>query len=93
MTDQPGRTTGETMGRDQEPTEPGERDATQNEQARQEGAPASHDPSQPDTSSSGFGQSPDAAYGQREGQAEDETTNLGQEEIGEDDSEPVVTGG
>jgi hypothetical protein len=56
MTDQVNRTSGETMGTDQEPTEPGEHDGTQREQAN------------------------------------DESTNLGQEEIGED-SEPVVTGG
>ena len=77
MTDQPGRTSGETMGADQRPTEPGDQDATQQEQARREGAPATHDPSQPD--SDAFGQSPDAAYGQREDQAED--------------TETVVTGG
>ena len=56
MTDQVNRTSGETMGTDQEPTEAGEHDGTQREQAA------------------------------------DESTNLGQEEIGED-SEPVVTGG
>jgi hypothetical protein len=93
MTDQPGRTTGETMGSEQQPTEPGERDSTQVEQARREGAHATHDPSQPSTSSSGFGQNPDAAYGQREGQAEDGTTNLGQEQLGDEDTETVVTGG
>lgn len=93
MTDQPGRTTGETMGSDQQPTEAGEHDTTQRDQARRELAPATHDPSQPSTSSGGFGQSPDAAYGQREGQAEDGTTNLGQEQLGEEDTETVVTGG
>ena len=50
MTDQPGRTTGETLGTEQRPTEPGEHDSTQEEQARREGAPATHDPSRPDDS-------------------------------------------
>jgi hypothetical protein len=95
MSNDPGRTTGETHGTEQEPVEAGERDATQREQAANEGAPAEHDPSSPtQTTQDAYGQSPDAAYGQREGQAED-PTNLGQEEIGEEggDSEPVVTGG
>jgi len=60
------RTTGETQGADQEPTEAGQAD------------PAVRDP-QPDgpmdqsgdAATEEFGQSPDAAYGQREGQAED----------------------
>jgi len=60
------RTTGETHGADQEPTEAGQAD------------PAVRDP-QPDgpmdqsgdAANEEFGQSPDAAYGQREGQAED----------------------
>jgi hypothetical protein len=61
---------GETHGEDQEPIEAGERD------------PAARDPrpdgpmTQPidqDAASEEFGQSPDAAYGQREGQADPET--------------------
>ena len=36
MTDQVNRTSGETMGTDQEPTEPGEHDGTQREQAEDE---------------------------------------------------------
>lgn len=95
MTQQPGRATGETHGAEQEPVEAGERDATQREQAMNEGAPAHHDPATPTqgTQDQAYGQSPDAAYGQREGQAED-PTDLGQAEIGEsEDSEPVVTGG
>ena len=95
MSNDPGRATGETHGRQQEPVESGEHDGTQREQAADEGAPAEHDPSRPtQTTQDAYGQSPDAAYGQREGQADD-PTDLGQEEIGEEggDSEPVVTGG
>ena len=95
MTNQPGRATGETHGTEQEPVEAGERDTTQQEQAQSEGAPAEHDPATPtQRTQDAYGQSPDTAYGQREGQAED-PTDLGQSEIGEEDgdSEPVVTGG
>jgi hypothetical protein len=60
------RTTGETEGPEQEPTEAGEQD------------PAVRDP-RPDgpmrqggaAGNEQFGKSPDAAYGRREGQAED----------------------
>jgi len=60
------RTSGETQGADQEPTEAGHAD------------PAVRDP-QPDgpmdqhgdAANEEFGESPDAAYGQREGQAEE----------------------
>ena len=41
------RTTGETEGIEQEPTESGEHDATQREQAAKEGRPPITDPSQP----------------------------------------------
>ena len=67
MTD---RTQGETLGPDQEPTEAGDQD------------PAARDPrpdgpmTQPvdqEGASDEFGNSPDAAYGQREGQADSET--------------------
>jgi hypothetical protein len=63
MTDQVNRTSGETMGVDQEPTEPGQHDGTQREQAEHQRVAL-----------------------------DDESTNLGQEEIGED-SPAVVTGG
>ena len=60
------RTTGETHGADQEPAEAGEAD------------PAVRDPrpdgpmdQQGDAGNEEFGESPDAAYGQREGQAEE----------------------
>ena len=42
------RTTGETEGIEQEPTESGEHDATQREQAAKEGRPPISDPAQPD---------------------------------------------
>ena len=79
MSNDPGRTTGETHGTEQEPVEAGERDATQREQAANEHAPAEHDPSTPTQTTQDAGDS----------------TDLGQEEIGEEggDSEPVVTGG
>ena len=62
------RTTGETEGPEQEPTEAGDQD------------PAVRDP-RPDgpmnerteASNQDFGESPDAAYGQREGQAESDS--------------------
>ena len=41
------RTSGETEGVDQQPTEAGDSDATQREQADREGATPSHDPSKP----------------------------------------------
>jgi hypothetical protein len=64
------RAQGETLGPDQEPTEAGDQD------------PAARDPrpdgpmNQPvdqDEASEEFGNSPDAAYGQREGQADPES--------------------
>ena len=67
-----GSTQGETIGPDQEPTQAGDQD------------PAGRDPrpdgpmNQPidqDRASDEFGESPDAAYGQREGQADSETGN------------------
>lgn len=86
------RTTGETLGTDQRPTEPGGADATQREQAASERDPATHDPSRPSqtTQEAGFGESPDAAYGQREGQAEEGEAGMSQ---ADEDTEPVVTGG
>ena len=67
-----GMTQGETVGEDQEPVEVGQND------------PASRDP-RPDgpmnqpadagQASDDFGESPDAAYGQREGQADPEATD------------------
>jgi hypothetical protein len=64
---------GETHGREQTPVEAGDRDTTQNEQERREGRPAGHDPAAPDAEvedSLRMAHSPDAAYGQREDQAE-----------------------
>jgi hypothetical protein len=66
------RTQGETHGEEQEPVETGERDATQQRQAAREGQEPTHDPAAPDAEqedSLRMAQSPDAAYGQREGQA------------------------
>jgi hypothetical protein len=66
------QTQGETHGRTQEPVEAGERDTTQQEQERKEGRQAGHDPAAPDAAvedSLTMAHSPDAAYGQREGQA------------------------
>lgn len=61
------RTTGETEGADQEPTRPGQAD------------PAVRDPrpdgpmdQSGDAANEEFGESPGAAYGQREGQADSE---------------------
>jgi hypothetical protein len=66
------RTQGETHGEEQEPVEATERDTTQKEQARREGEAPTHDPAAPDAEqedSIRMAQSPDAIYGQREGQA------------------------
>lgn len=63
---------GETHGRDQRPVEAGDRDTTQREQERNEGRSAGHDPAAPDAGvedSLTMAHSPDAQYGQREGQA------------------------
>ena len=46
------RTTGETEGIEQEPTEPGEHDSTQRKQAADEGRPPIHNPAQPDAEAS-----------------------------------------
>lgn len=64
---------GETHGREQEPVEAGDRDTNQDEQERREGRPAGHDPAAPDAEvedSLRMAHSPDAAYGQREDDAE-----------------------
>ena len=42
------QTSGETLGREQEPIGAGERDTTQRRQAEREGAPPLRDPSRPD---------------------------------------------
>jgi hypothetical protein len=43
------RTSGETEGVEQEPTEAAEHDATQKEQAAREGSPPINDPAKPDS--------------------------------------------
>jgi hypothetical protein len=60
------RTTGETEGPEQEPTEAGDQDPAVR-------APRPDGPmnERTDANTEDFGESPDAAYGQREGQAED----------------------
>jgi hypothetical protein len=59
------RTQGETNGPEQEPTEAGDQDP-----ARRDPRPDGpmFQPADPDAASDEMGQSPDAAYGQREGQ-------------------------
>jgi hypothetical protein len=62
-----GTTQGETEGQEQEPTEVGEHDPAVTD-PRPDGP--MEQPVDPDAASDEFGQSPDATYGQREGQAE-----------------------
>jgi hypothetical protein len=62
-----GRTQGETHGRDQEPTHAGDQDPAARD-PRPDGPMVQ--PADPDEASDAMGRSPDAAYGQREGQAE-----------------------
>ena len=61
------RTQGETMGPDQEPTEAGDQDPAARD-PRPDG-PMTQPVDQEDASDE-FGKSPDAAYGQREGQTD-----------------------
>lgn len=62
-----GSTQGETEGPDQEPTEVGEQDPAVRD-PRPDGP--MNQPTDPDEASDEFGESPDAAYGQREEQAD-----------------------
>lgn len=62
-----GSTQGETHGPEQEPTEAGDQDPAIRD-PRPDG-PTDH-PADADEASDAFGESPDAAYGQREGQAD-----------------------
>jgi hypothetical protein len=64
-----GTTQGETEGPDQQPREVGEADPAVRD-PRPDGP--MNQPVEPDEASDEFGESPDAAYGQREGQAEPE---------------------
>ena len=71
MTDEAAdRTTGETMGVEQEPTEAGDQDPAK--RAPRPDGPMVQ-PVDPAEASEEMGESPDAAYGQREGQADSET--------------------
>ena len=64
------RTDGETVGQDQEPRDAGDSDATQREQAQREGRPPIADPTATDADrEDSLASSPDATYGQAEGQA------------------------
>jgi hypothetical protein len=64
------RTDGETIGQDQEPREAGQSDATQREQEQREGQAPIADPAAPDADrEDSLATSPDATYGQAEGQA------------------------
>jgi hypothetical protein len=65
-----GSTQGETEGTEQEPTQAGEQDPAVRD-PRPDGP--MEQPVDPDAASDEFGASPDAAYGQREGQADRET--------------------
>ncbi len=62
-------TQGETMGADQEPTKVGDQDPAVRD-PRPDGP--MNQPVDQDEASDEFGESPDAAYGQREGQADPE---------------------
>jgi hypothetical protein len=63
------RTRGETEGVEQQPTEAGEHDTTQREQAEREGQARASDPSRPKVTNERLATSPDATYGQSEGQS------------------------
>jgi hypothetical protein len=66
------RTQGETHGPEQEPTEAGDRDPAVTV-PRPDGPMVQ--PADPAEASQEMGESPDAAYGQREGQADSETSD------------------
>jgi hypothetical protein len=71
MTEQTANVTqGETMGPDQEPTQAGDQDPAS--RAPRPDGPMMQ-PADPDEASDELGESPDAVYGQREGQADSET--------------------
>jgi hypothetical protein len=65
-----GRTQGETEGPGQEPTQAGDQDPAKRDPDPD--GPMTQ-PADPDAANDRFGESPDAAYGQREGQADDST--------------------
>jgi hypothetical protein len=70
MSDLANRTQGETIGPEQEPTEAGDQDPAKRD-PRPDGP--MNQPADPAEASDEMGASPDAAYGQREGQADPET--------------------
>lgn len=61
------RTSGETLGPEQEPTQAGDQDPAKRD-PRPDGPMVQ--PVDPEEASDEMGRSPDAAYGQREGQAD-----------------------
>ena len=65
----PGSTQGETEGPEQEPTQVGDQDPAVRD-PRPDGP--MNQPADPEEASDAFDESPDAAYGQREGQADPE---------------------
>jgi hypothetical protein len=70
MTDEASRTQGETIGAEQEPTEAGDQDPA-TRAPRPDGPMVQ--PADPAAASEEMAESPDAAYGQREGQADPES--------------------
>lgn len=70
MTETPGRTQGETHGSEQEPTSAGDQDPAQRDPRP---AGPMNQPTDESEANDEFGESPDAAYGQREAQADMET--------------------
>jgi hypothetical protein len=70
MTGEANRTQGETMGAEQEPTAAGDQDPAKRD-PRPDGP--MNQPVDPDAANDEMGESPDAAYGQREGQPDSET--------------------
>jgi hypothetical protein len=69
-TDEANRTTGETVGPEQVPTEAGDQDPAKRDP--RPGGPMDHS-TDPADANQELGKSPDKAYGQREGQADSET--------------------
>jgi len=70
MTETPGRTQGETEGPEQEPTTVGDQDPANRDP--RPGGPMDH-PADESEANDRFGESPDAAFGQRESQGDMET--------------------
>jgi hypothetical protein len=80
------RTTGETEGVEQQPTQAGEHDTTQRKQAEREGQAPISDPSKPQGTNEGLAGSPDATYGQAEGQAGTGSAGMPTDETNQDET-------